>query len=213
LKAAGAFLSLFVIAFSVGAIAGPIQEATVACPDGVSRDSQIMTELGYLVTAANMISPTKHDVRDVLNRARGGNKSGSPLGCYFCNPPLTFHSIYPSEPSDMVVAWTYDLRRFMQEQEGSPDMRRSVQHSIDKMPDYRKVREFALCWWEKTQSAAFADLLPLSREAFVYDAIVDGVNIWSYYESLSGIGSADSVSYNDVLLNTYRKASASDIFF
>lgn len=202
---------LFLADLSARAIAGPNQEAAVACPEGINRDIEIMTVLGYLVTAASVTSPARIDVRDELNRARGGNDSNAPLGCYFCNPKLIFGSIYPAEPSDRIVAWTYDLRRFMKEQVGASDIRRPMR-DIDAMPGYRKVREFALCWWQ-SKSASFADLLPLSQQAFVYDAIIDAVNIWSRYELLSGIGSADSVMYNDAVLNTYRSALASDIFF
>jgi hypothetical protein len=213
LKGAGAFFSFCLIACSGGTVAGSMLEPTLhASPGETGRDNQIMTELGYLVIAADVTSPANLDVR-ILNRARGGNESGSPLGCYYCNPPLTFDSTYTSEPSEIVVAWTYDLHRFTQEQDGLQDMR-SYKYHTEGIPEYRKVRQFALNWWKNSQSAVFNDLLPLSQQAFVYDAIVDGVDIWARYAVLWRTGGgADAVIYNDVLLNTYRNASAADIFF
>ncbi len=178
-----------------------------------ARDGQVMTELGYLVTAADVIAPSQRNVRAELNTARGGHDSGKALGCYFCQPILVFKSTYADEPPDTIVAWTYDLQRFLQQEEGGPaDMLRPV-HDLDKLPTYRTVRDkFALAWWQ-AHSSSFANLLPPSQKAFVYDAIVDGVNIWTRYELLSNMGGAEGAIYGDYVRHIYRNASAVDIFF
>ena len=90
---------------------------------------------------------------------------------------------------------------------------RSAKQDWDKSPGYKVVRDkFALAWW-KAHSAAFADLLPLSQRGFVYDAIIDRANIWSRYELLSNIGPGDELLYNEDIMDSYRNASASEIFF
>ena len=84
-------------------------------------------------------------------------------------------------------------------------------YDVDSIPAYAEVRQFAMSWWAKDEG--FSALPRPTRQAFVYDAIVDGTNVWSRYELLSGVaGGASGVIYYDVMRSKYRNASASEIF-
>ncbi len=111
----------------------------------------------------------------------------------------------------MIVNWTYDLHVFVQNRQGyTGDMHRSG-YDLEHIPAYADVRQFAMSWWAKDDR--FSSLPRPTRQAFVYDAIVDGTSIWSRYELLSGIaGGALGVEYYDLMLHTYRNAAAWEIF-
>jgi hypothetical protein len=169
------------------------------------RDPKIIVKLGYVVTAAAMITPTKDRVDAVMNDTRGGNNSGIPLGCYIlCPQKREFTSAYIHERASTVVNWTYDLHKFVSNADRPYD--------LDYMPAYKLVRSFASAWWT-SNSPTFAHLPQMRQSAWTYEAILDGVQIWYRYMELDGTLSTDGIGYFDVMLATYEKASPSDIFF
>lgn len=169
------------------------------------RDPQIIVKLGYVVTAAAMITPTKEKVDAVMNASRGGNNSGIPLGCYIvCPTKREFTSGYIHEYASTMVNWAYDLHTFLSNTDHPYDP--------DYMPTYKGVRSFASEWWmNKTQT--FTHLPSMHQSAWIYEAILDGVQIWYRYMELDGTLSTDGIGYFDVMLATYQNASPSDIFF
>jgi hypothetical protein len=171
-----------------------------------ARDPQIIKVLGYLITAADMISPTHESVRAVMDAARGGNGSGVLLGCYLCPRKYQFQSDYADERAAVMVDWTYDLRAFVLARGGGHS------YNLDYAPSYERMRAFGADWW-KAHSETFRGLPSMHRAAWIYEAILDGVQVWDRYEVLGGTASGDEISYFDVLLSQYENASPVAIFF
>ena len=170
---------------------------------GTPRDAQIVKELRYLVTAASVISPTNLNVDAVMGHARGGNGSGKPLGCYIrCQRQRVFTSDYVKEGADTIVNWTYDLHAFVD---------RDDKYDMDSLPSYPSVRAFALAWW-KQDSQTFKNRSHMHQSAWVYEAVLDGLQIWDQYGSLKGFMNAERSAYFDVALSLYEDASPVDIF-
>jgi hypothetical protein len=160
-----------------------------------------MQKLMYVVTAAAMTTPRNDDVQEVMNAVRGGNNSGTPLGCYTCQHQRTYTSDYVKENATVIASWAYDLGSFLT----------NARSADGGVPEYKVVRDFASDWW-KTNSSRFGQLPSMHRSAWVYEAILDGVLLWSRTETLDGRLSADGVIYFDVALQTYQKASPVEIF-
>jgi hypothetical protein len=172
--------------------------------DPAAKDPFVMEKLKQVVTAAAVISSSKERVDDEMNETRGGNNSGTPLGCYtLCPRKRQFASGYVDESADTVVSWTYDLHIFL-----SGDH----PYDIEYMPGYRTVRDFSVGWWKK-HSERFSAQPSMRQSAWVYEAILDGVQIWDRYQLLNGQSSATTLSYFDGMLASYENALPSDIFF
>ena len=167
------------------------------------REPQILEKLGYVVTAAAVTTPNNQRVDAVMNAARGGNNSGIPLGCYICRRKREFTSDYVHESGGTIVNWTYDLHMVLSNGRA---------YDLDYLPAYKTVRDFGADWWKKN-SQAFQHLPSMHQSAWIYEAILDGVQIWDRYAMLDGTLSADGVTYFDVALATYQNATPSDIFF
>lgn len=172
--------------------------------DPAAKDPLVLIKLKEVVTAAAVISSSKEQVGDVMNETRGSNNSGIPLGCYtLCPHRRQFTSGYVDENADTVVGWTYDLHIFL-----SGDH----PYDINYMPAYRTVRDFSVGWWKK-HSERFSAQPSMSESAWVYEAILDGVQIWDRYQLLNGQSSTITLSYFDSMLASYENALPSDIFF
>jgi hypothetical protein len=169
-----------------------------------ARDPNVTEKLRYVVTAAPMISTTKAKVDEVMDAARGGNASGKPLGCYVCRRKREFTSDYTHESADTVVNWTYDLHDFLSNKNNS--------NNLAYAPGYKLVRSFAAGWW-KQNSLAFAQVPSSHQSAWIYEATLDGVQIWYQYQTLDGTLSASSELELGDLLSRYENASPSEIFF
>jgi hypothetical protein len=192
-------LALLLVLFS--AAPGNSQDRPVEGP----RDPQIIEKLGYVVTAAAMVAPTNENVDAVMKAARGGNNTGIPLGCYIvCPYKREFTSDYVHESAGAIVSWTYDLHMFLSNKDHPYD--------LDYLPTYKIVRDFAAKWWKKN-SEAFEHRPSMHQSAWVYEAILDGVQIWDRYAILDGTLSASGILYFDAVLATYQNASPSEIFF
>jgi hypothetical protein len=134
-------------------------------PDETYRTPQVQEKLTYIVTAADMISSNQMKVQGFANDARGGNDSGTPLGCYhICNPEREFTSEYVNESASNIAAWTYDLHSFLNKGSHRP-------YDIDSLPLYSVVRAFAVGWWE-THSQNFKAKQPMHQAAWIYEAIL-----------------------------------------
>jgi hypothetical protein len=172
--------------------------------DAAAKDPLALEKLKQVVTAAAVMSSTREQVNDVMNETRGGNNSGTPLGCYtLCARSRQFRSSYVEESADTIVSWSYDLHIFLSDDHP---------YDIDYMPAYRQVRGFSLAWWKK-HSEKFSAESSMSQSAWIYEAILDGVQIWDRYQQLDGASSANATMYFDAMLSTYENASPSDIFF
>jgi hypothetical protein len=70
---------------------------------------------------------------------------------------------------------------------------------------------FAQGWWE-THSEDFKGLVGVSQDGWLYDAILDGANLWTHYILLYRGSSADGVMAADAMLDTYANTSLREIF-
>lgn len=174
------------------------------------RDQEIIQKLGHVVTGA--------DVNNVSVAAdmvfiRGGDEGfgfALPLGCYVCQPAREFTSKYVHESASTVVNWVYDLHVFMSKAEKPAEA--PLWPLSPDLPSYRNVREFADNWW-KENSQAFVHVRPMHQSAWIYEAILDGVNVWYEYKSLYGAASmSDKVEFDNAITK-YQNASWHDIFF
>jgi hypothetical protein len=191
------YVHLALILVLVSAIPGYAQDAA-------AKDPLVLEKLKQAVTAAAVTSSTKEEVDVVMNQTRGGNNSGAPLGCYaLCQRSRQFRSGYVDENADTIVSWTYDLHMFL-----SGD----YPYDINYIPAYRPVRDFSVAWWKK-RSEKFRAEPSMTQSAWIYEAILDGVQIWDRYQQLDGVSSANATLYFDAMLSTYENASPTDIFF
>jgi hypothetical protein len=199
MKRLGAAAVLVLLATGVGAaVAASAGRPAPACPSTPDRDGTTMGNLTILIMAENYTATNKQSVPTVMNLARGGDQTDRPLGCYTCSPSLVFGSMYAKAPPDIMANWTYDLHDYLR---------------TAGLLDYREIRDgFARNWW-RCNGESFTDLLPLSQSAFLYDAIIDALNVWIHYDDLSGNPPPNDYYYNVDHMNRFRNGTAREIFF
>jgi len=124
-----------------------------------------------------------------------------PLVCYvLCRPRREFTSNYTHESARTVVNWVYDLHVFMSAKAKEPASAGVplLLPSLDP-PPYRYVREFASNWW-KNNGQAFVQVKPMHQSAWIYEAILDGINVWYEYKKLDGaVSASDTVEFGNAV--------------
>ena len=176
------------------------------------RDQVVMQRLIQVVTAEPVPAPGLFSatIADEMNAVRGGNASGKPLHYR----DAVFRSGYKDVDPETIAEWTYDLHSFVFSRGGGwENLRNNPQLDMDNtIVPYKTIRDqFARRWWN-SHTPAYAKLIGTSRNGWVYDAILDGFDLWYHYlMAFSGI-SADGVAYFDVTMSMYQNAAWSDIF-
>lgn len=165
------------------------------------------------------------DMSDKLLPVRGGSKE-KPLGCYLGGKDdVQFRSGYKDIEPRTQCEWAYDLHEFVVKNGGGWDNYQKYSkerpvtsgpnaildaslRSIDGGKDskdpldrahvpYDKQAAFADKWWKDNSRAYSSSVVP-PKDWWIHDAVMDGNNLWTRYEMVTGKGSADFVSWRDV---------------
>lgn len=166
------------------------------------------------------------DMTDKLLPVRGGSKE-KPLGCYIGGKnDVQFRSGYKDIEPRTQCEWAYDLHEFIVKNGGGWDnyqkysketptsgpnaildasLRTIAGGKDPKDPldrahvSYDKQAAFADKWWKENSRAYSSSVVP-PKDWWIHDAVLDGNNLWTRYEMISGKGSSDFVSWRDVEL-------------
>lgn len=186
------------------------------------RDAQLVQKLYEL--SQDILSQT-------IAPVRGGTKE-KPLGCYIgSKDDVQFRSGYKDVESRTQCEWAYDLHQFIVQNGGGWDNFQKYSketagqsnpldvslrsYAGGKDPNdpwerahipYDKQAAFADTWWKKNSRAYGTTMVP-PKDWWIHDAVLDGNNLWSRYEQLSGKGSSDYILWRDADLAKLLKKS------
>ena len=161
-----------------------------------ARNPQVMAELLAVISAAPKLykNAQGQEFDYAISGIRGGNGSKKPLGQYLVEPSFEFRSDYKKVAPEQMCQFAYDLHEFLKVQgKDWPAMQRDSK--LDFLP-YAKQKEYAETWWKRNYEP-FKHMGWLFTDAFVYDALADGTNVYNWYrrkdfESQSYISWEDS---------------------
>lgn len=167
------------------------------------------------------------DMSEKLLPVRGGSKD-KPLGCYLgSKDDIQYRSGYKDVEPRTQCEWAYDLNQFIETNGGgwdnfqkytketpvSSDASSIINESLrsyggGKDPKdawdrahvpYDKQAAFADKWW-KNNSRAYSSAVVPPKDWWLHDAVLDGNNLWTRYQQLSGKGSSDYILWRDAEL-------------
>jgi hypothetical protein len=176
------------------------------------QDNAVMLALIAIVTAQPVTAPAApgFGVEAAMNPVRGGNNSGKALGC-FCGQWVTFKSGYKDVSAETIAEWVYALHGFVTTKGARWDGSGANDLDRETVPYTTIKSDFAQGWWE-AHNSEFKSLVGVAQDGWLYDAILDGANVWFRYIMLyKGTGS-DGVAVADAILSTYANAPVKEVF-
>jgi len=138
-----------------------------------------------------------------------GQPEGKPLGCYLVAHEIVFGSGYKELAPKTIVEWVYDLNEYVAANGGwTPN------GWLENPFPYKKIRrDFARAWW-LNHSVPFSDLIGCAQDAWIYEAILDGANIWWTYQQYlhQKTWDVDDIEQKQDLLLDYMLVDLMDVF-